>query len=543
MKASLPRAAKPSLPASARTIESLALFVSIGALFYFWTLNYNKLGSFYDYSILADGAGKIGAGLRPFRDFSSPLQSLPIWIARVCELIFGPRYLALAYGNLVLTLILFFVVLHYAKKHFSYFLALSIAMAVTVASSLQHGIIWYNSIALLLLSAISLKCADLLRLQNIRKRDVIQVAVLLLLIGMTKINFTAAAIGTVAFFGLEGVAMHLGSTHENLNKKQLTALFAIFAACCVAPPFLEVFANRTTFPTWLREVVLTPASRAGGLSFLANPAFYLLEWNRFYPGTLLNGSVLFCLLVYGFIAFAAIKEFREVRRTEKRGDFKGLIIRLAILCLFWGSTCLLVLTNVEIESLCLCYCLIGVIAMRISSQFSGQKCEKALQTSSMVLAIYFLLVGGVSMARHSRISYHGNDFAHTTLPAAAGPAYLRGVVLSHQAAMRLAAVNEVVKDNRGIPVYWGPGLEMMNRIYSGVVDPTFPLWYHIHVSVRDADAQPLIEAIARSGAGLVVADAAEWREGFPDKLKVYLDQSWDTQEQYAPLMVYKRRAR
>jgi hypothetical protein len=74
MKASLPRAAQPSPPAIARTIHSLALFVSVGVLFYFWTLNYNKLGSFYDYSILADAAGKFGAGLRPFRDFSSKLE-------------------------------------------------------------------------------------------------------------------------------------------------------------------------------------------------------------------------------------------------------------------------------------------------------------------------------------------------------------------------------------------------------------------------------------------------------------------------------------
>jgi len=77
-----------------------------------------------------------------------------MWLAGGCELIFGPRYLALAYGNLILTLILFFLVLHYAKKQFPLFLARLIALAIAVASSLPHGIIWYNSIALLLLSAI-----------------------------------------------------------------------------------------------------------------------------------------------------------------------------------------------------------------------------------------------------------------------------------------------------------------------------------------------------------------------------------------------------
>jgi hypothetical protein len=37
-------------------------------------VNYNKPGNFYDDSILADAAGKLGAGLRPFRDFSSALK-------------------------------------------------------------------------------------------------------------------------------------------------------------------------------------------------------------------------------------------------------------------------------------------------------------------------------------------------------------------------------------------------------------------------------------------------------------------------------------
>jgi hypothetical protein len=533
MKASLLRSAKPSPSANARIIESLALFVSIDALFYFWTLNYNKLGSFYDYSILADAAGKFGAGLRPFRDFSSALQSFPIWVARACELIFGPRYLALSYGNLILTLILFFVVLNYAKGYFPYFLALLIAMAITTASSLQHGIIWYNSIALLLLSAIALKCADLLRLQKIRARDVFQLSTLLLLIGMTKLNFNAVAIGTAAFFALVGFAIRL-------NKIQLIALFAVFVSCCAAPPFLEVMANHTNFSTWVREVVLTPASRAGGLAFLASPAFYLLEWNRYYPGTLLNLSVLFCLLVYVFIAYAVVEEFRAPKKTEERRDFQALFIRLAILSLFWFSSCLLVLTNVEIESLCLCYCLIGVIAMRISGQFSGPKSAKALQTSSMLLAVYFLLVGGVSMARHSRIAYRGNDFTSGIPTIAGNPMYLRGVVLSQQAGRRLASVNEVVKNNRGIPVYWGPGLEIMNRIYGGVSDPTFPLWYHFQVTVRDEDAPPLINAIKRSNAGLVVADAG-WKQEFPGWVVRYLDYSWDKQDQYGPLLVYMRR--
>src|SRR5579871_6989688 len=166
---------------------------SVGILFYIWTLNFNKLGNFYDYSIITDAAGKFGAGLRPFRDFSSTLQSLPIWLARGCEILFGPRYLSLAYGNLMLTFVLFLVIVKYARRAFSFPVAIVVALAVCVASTLQHGILWYNSIALVLLTAIALKCADLLRQGRLGDGDAGLVVGLLLLVGMSKMNFNILA--------------------------------------------------------------------------------------------------------------------------------------------------------------------------------------------------------------------------------------------------------------------------------------------------------------------------------------------------------------
>jgi hypothetical protein len=532
MKANPTRPAKPSASSSAATMNALLLVASIAYLFYLWTLNYNKLASFYDYSIMVDGAGKYAAGLRPFRDFGSTLQSLPIWLARACELLFGPRYLALAYGNMILTLGLFFIVVKYARKGFSFPSAILIGIAITIASTLQHGIIWYNSIGLLLVSAISLNCADLLRSRAIRSRDAILVSGLLLLIGMTKMNFNAVAIGMVAFFALAAIIFgpRLG------NVKRAIALSALAVGVCCAPPIIEVIANRTTLSTWVREVILTPASRAGDLSYLASPAFYILERNRYYPGTVLNGSVLFCFVVYGFLAYAAVEQFRRY----KRGDFKGLILQLCLICLFWGSTCLLVLTNVEIESLCLCFCLVGLVGMRISGQFPGESWEKMFRASALLLAAYFLLVGSVSLARHSRIVYRGNDFVSGALPNNANPAYLRGVVLSRQAAVRLALIEDLMKKNSGVPVYWGPGVEMMNRIYGGVADPALPLWYHLNVTVRDSDAKALIDAIERSPAQLVVADKL-WYPEVPAAVQKYLDRFWSLDKNYDPILVYKRK--
>jgi hypothetical protein len=520
-----------------KKIFALAMLAtSVGVLFYLWTLNYNKLGSFYDYSIMANAAGKYAAGLRPVRDFASPLQTFPIWLAHACELLFGPRYLALAYGNLLLSLGLFFVVVHYARKAFSFPVAMLIGMAVPVASSLQHGIIWYNSIGLLLLSAIALKCADLLRARAIRSSDAIWVTSLLLLLGMTKMNFYALAISTAGFFALERVL----SAPRFWSGKKIAALAIVAAAVCTAPPIIETLANHASLSAWVRQVILIPtSSRVGALRWMLTSVFYTKELNRWWPGTVLQGSVLFCLLVYVFLTCFAILQFRE----DGRRGFKNLSARLGLILLFWASTVLLVLTNIEIASLSLSFCLVGVVAMRLSGRFPGTRLERSLQSSAIVLAMYFLLVGCVSLVRHSRISYLANGFPGETIPSNGEPAYLRGVELSPQSAVRLAVIDYVLKSNGGVPVYWGPGLEIMNRIHGGVNDPAFPLWYQSYTTVSESSTPGLVDAIERSGAGLVVVDPF-WFEYYgviPDGLRAYLWRDWDLEEWDYWLIVFRKR--
>lgn len=536
MNASVISPATAPVSSNALIKNILVVAASLGVLFYLWTLNYNKLGSFYDYSIMASAAGKYAAGLRPVRDFASPLQTFPIWLAHACELVFGPRYLALAYGNLLLSLGLFFIVVHYARKCFPFPLAVLIGMAIPVASSLQHGIIWYNSTALLLLSAISLKCADLLRSRTIRSGDAIWVTALFLLLGMTKMNFYVLAIGAAVFVALAGAL----SAPRFRNGRKIAALATLAAAICIAPPFIETAANHAPLSAWVRQVILTPtSSRVEALRWVLTSDFYTGELNRWWPGTILKGSVLLCLLVYCFLLCSAIVQFRDGACS----DFRGLIVRLGLILFFWACTILLVLTNIDIESLSLCFCLIGISAMSISGQFPGDKLRKALRTAASVLAAYFLLVGGVSLLRHSRISFLANAFPGQTIPSTGEPAYFRGVELSRQSALRLAVIDYMVKNNSGVPVYWGPGLEIMSRVYGGVTDPAFPLWYQSYTTVNESDTPGLVDAIERSNAGLVVVDPF-WFAYYgvmPDGLRAHLWETWDLQEWDYWLVVFRKR--
>jgi hypothetical protein len=534
MEATLAAPAKTAASSNSRVAEGLALIASAGAIFYVWTLNYNKLGSFYDYSIMIDGAGKLEAGLRPFRDYSTPLQSLSIWLAYACESLFGHRYLSLAYGNLILCLGLFFLLLHFARKAFPFPIALLVSFAICTASSLQHGILWYNSIALLLLSAITLKCADLLRAGNIRSRDAILVAVPLFLIAMTKMNFYTVAIGAMVLFALVALA----SLPHFQGGKKIAALTGLGVLVCVVTPFVEIIANHTTLSNWVTNVILKPSgASAGELRLIFNPAFYLIDANQ-YPGSTLQCAVSICLAVYVCLAYSAMTDLR----SDPHKAIWVRIVRLAILSFFWFSTLLLILTNIEIQTLSLCFCLVGIMAMRISGRFRGPKLEEMLQSSAVILALYFLVVGAVSIVRHSRVSYAWHTFPGKVIPKDGEPAYLRGVELSPQAALQLSRINDLLEKNKGVPVYWGTGVELMNRIHPGVRDSALPLWYHAKASVLDSDTPMIAAAIDRTGADLFVADGLFYYYYlYPPSLRDYMARKWTLEEQDYSLVVYRKK--
>ena len=111
-------------------------------LVFIWHRNYNLLGSLYDYSIIASAVGHMENGLTPYRSFSTPLQSLTLYLGYFCELIFGRRYLSLAYGNLVIGLAAFFVMLRLTKPVLPFPVRLVAATAYCACTFFQHGIIW-----------------------------------------------------------------------------------------------------------------------------------------------------------------------------------------------------------------------------------------------------------------------------------------------------------------------------------------------------------------------------------------------------------------
>jgi hypothetical protein len=182
--------------------------------------------------------------------------------------------------------------------------------------------------------------------------------------------------------------------------------------------------------------------------------------------------------------------------------------------------------------------------MGISGQFSGDTWEKTIRGSAIVLVAYFFLVGSVSVVRHSRISFLANVFPGRTIAKNGEPAYLRGVTMSRQATVGMGLIEEVLKKNSGVPVYWGPGLQLMNRIHGGVTDPAFPLWYQPGSTYSQSDVPAIINGIERSGAGLFVADRFlyDFYYVVPSEMHSYLDRNWILVERDDRLVVFRKKA-
>jgi hypothetical protein len=236
---------------------------------------------------------------------------------------------------------------------------------------------------------------------------------------------------------------------------------------------------------------------------------------------------------------------RRVRDASFESRMK-CVERNMLLGFFFVATALLIVTNVEIISLVMSLLLVGVVTMSCSfasTDASSTEWAVALRRVSVLLAAYFLTVGIYSCVHHSRLLYSDDkDAAYTPagniLGATGG--YFEGVVVTPLAAERLRTASEFLTQDSA-SVYWGPGMEILNRVKRGVSAPALPLWYHLGVTVRDVDARQIIESIEQSGCSAVVVDAS-WYDQFPKAVQVHFESGW-TVERSQSVIVFRRPGR
>jgi hypothetical protein len=525
--------------------------LAIGALWlcFIWHRNYDLLGDFYDYSIVTSAAGYLDHGLKVYRDFSSPLQSLTIYLCWFAELVFGHRYLALGYANLTIGLAGYFILARALKNRLPPLLDVLTAAAFCVCTVFQHGIVWYNSIAILLLALIVICSVTLYGEEQIRPGIIIVLCALLFLSSMCKLNFHLLACAIV------GGILLLRGIKLGWPKKWLALIPLLFVCGAVLGPLLEIVVNGTTLREFFYDVVRTPAGRVHLAREFSNPNLFLGKFWDFYPYNWSAGIYLKAALIYvisGFLAFS--QSSAEGADVRGEGLLRSKFLAPAGLASFLLASMALTVSNVETQMLTSAFMLIGLSAVFV--MFRSELCGVAggeFKAGIFLLAAFYFIAGSESAFMHSRI-YYGQPALTQTQPGSAQEleraqgltydqipvydgssispklaGYFSGVRFTEIGRARLRKIFSFIEanhlDGRLQNVYWGPGLEILNRLEGNIPKGRFPLWYHGGATLRAADGPPLLREFKRSNYEWVISTDAI--SEMPQEVHDYIFSNYD----------------
>lgn len=502
--------------------QSSLLALTLGWLFYIWHRNYNLLGDFYDYSVMASGAGRLQEGLKPYRDFPTPLQSLPLYFAYLCERCLGAKYLSLAYANLLLGLSFFLVLVRLLRTELSFSLRLVVSAALCISTFFQHGIVWYNSIAIALATLVVILGA-----RFASGRDgwlkTSALCVVLVLSGMTKINFHFIAVALAGLMLLGGWFARPGSFWTQRWK-----LVAIVLAGTVSGPLLEIAINGCSPTEFFENVVLLPAGRASNFAQLFNGQLYLGKVYDFYADNFSDGIFVHAFLLYVvvFIAFWMGMEGSRLSRIE--------LVAVVFLPAAFVSSLALSVTNMETQMLTSAFLMVGLLGIAVFSRSEATIAQRrATHAVLFVLAGFFVIAGSASAYQHSRLRYGLGGWAmpgeihRSEAVSARLNTYLGGVNLTPIADLRMRELDGFLVQHGIVgntdKVYWCAGLEILNRVYGGLRGERLPLWYHQNVTVRSSDVPQISAELDRRRCEWVFTD---WTRELPPELQNYFNRTY-----------------
>lgn len=539
-------------------------------LFGLWLRNYNLAGNLYDYSIMASACGHLQADLRPYRDFTTPLQSLTIYAGYAAEKLFSPRYLSLAYANLLLALGFYTAILWSLRNCLPFLLRLLTAVALCGATVLQHGILWYNSIAIVLLTLIVWRAAVWYREGRRSSRHCAALCLLLFLSSMTKLNFHFLGLGVTL-----GLLPFIFLRLPSVERKRFVWIFPAILFCgLILGPAVEILFNGTTLHDFLENVVSAPQGRFGRISRVLNPKLYLGRVADNFPDNWSGGIFLYAGLVYaGCLWLFLRRPAGPTSRPEgSRAPFSDKLLMILVLPGFYVGGVLLVVTNDETQMLTSAFLLVGLVSAFIMFAPVMADIQGAgFRFGIFLLAGFFAVAGGASAFMHSRIRWGEPSWMDTVLKAAntekglsamrtAVPFYLaadinprldnylHGVRLTEPVSRAFRRLFTVLDENhlheQPQRIYWGPGLEIMNRVYGTVPAGHLPLWYDADTSVTDRDSHRIIAALRQDDFEWIIT--AGFYYSMPPGVRAWITDNYDSYQstQDDPgLVVFRKKTR
>ncbi|MFT3829230.1 MAG: hypothetical protein QM691_05925 [Opitutaceae bacterium] len=432
-----------------------------------WWRNHQYLRDFMDYGLVMSAVAQIEAGLRPYTDFATPVQSATFWLNALAESL-GGSYQAMTWGNAALILVALPLLAWLFARRWPLWAAIPVAWAIVAGSATQHTIIWYNSLGVLCLAAVAAAgaLAPVLDRRQLALHAITAAA--LWLGGTNKLNFHLVALAIA--FGWPLRAWLLGVARPG----RIFATFAFIGVFGVALPLAsELLWTGATPADWWHNVVGLPAARAGYFRRLTEAKSYLQPIHDYY-GPLLIPQVGLASVAL-IVAAVGATLFRRAPLTDR---FIAPVAGLLAL----GASLGLLATNHEIGYVALAAGLALAAALQLGFT-EGNPRPARLALLLVLPAVCCGAAAGWSawQGQRSQFGHSASARAEYRDCASANPElrYLAGTLVPPEFANSLAVAASIVpaRNSAGLrPVLYGPGLEFLERVWPSTKTRGLPLW-------------------------------------------------------------------
>lgn len=494
---------------------TVLILVVLGATMV-WLRNRDILSDLYDYSSMITAAGKIEAGLKPYTDFRSTMQSACYVLPALVENIFGHNYLGLTWGGLVLSLGGALVLFALLRPSFGVFTAAMLTGAMTLAGFAQHVVVFYNPLGILCLALVIFGLAKPPPLSGWRIGLVVAA---LIIGGANKINFQALTIG------LGGILILRAGVAREITWKQVSGWWAsLLGFGLIVPIGLELWWTGATPADWYFNVIGLAEARVGFVSQIFSLKSYLEPTYTLHQHVLIQPLHTIGLGVLLGVSSLAWRQI-SVKSTTATDPRRILLLR-ATLVLLAGAVgiggVLLTITNIEIITLTSLGVLVGTVAIAISFEIAGRK---SIQLILSAAALLWIIVGGYAAWTGSRVLYAREGIDRVPFVRLVNPPpslkYLEGVRLDadlRNSLLLTAKELSRIKKKQGdlSSVLFGPTLEWLERAHPESILKGMPVWYDLGTSLQTTDGPWLISSLENKQIDRIFVhpDWESWPEDF-----------------------------
>ena len=460
-----------------------------------WWRHHAYLRDVYDYGLVLAANGHMDLGMRPYVDFTTPIQAGFLGLNWLIERAGGGTYRALTLGGaglIVATTLLLTLML---ARRWAWWAAVAVGFSVAVAGASQHTILWHNSLGVfcLALASWAAACAPVWRRAMWGWHGL--AAAGLFLGGLNKLNFHLVAMAAaLAWAGRAGLLKHAAWGRVGAT------CAGILVVGLVLPVVIELAWTGASFQLWFANVVqLAAGSRMGNLRQIVSVDFLLRPIHDYYgplplPQVGLTGLVLSLVTLVGCW---------PGRGSSATAPWDRWLVPVAVAGAGAAGAALLA-TNLEIACLGLGAWLVLATSLWLGFAPTG---HRVIFAGGFILPALVLGFAAWWAAWMGLRSQFGFSFALRTeyRPAeSAGPAFasLAGLRVPPEVMQSLEVLEPSLPEADASghrPVFYGPGLEYLGRYYPGRWEKGQPLWGHWGTSYSPADIARLGERLAREG--------------------------------------------